>query len=294
MSVKLVWQVIWPWLFYESLIALNALLFARTIGEMGVLLLSMTAASAVLYPVYFYREGRLLRLKTEAAGVLKRGKAAGAKTEAEANIGEMKKSDRKSGSLYWDVAVTAVSACLCFHLFLFFSGLSSRPGSYEETARVLFSADWQLQLLVMGLAAPLCEEMIFRGLAYRCLKKKTGAVPAAVISAAFFALYHGNFLQGIYAGGLGLLLALACECSFPAAVWFHCCVNLTSIGFNFLLKVFPECTGFRGLLLALFAAGGAGTVLGVYRMQRLRKERNKRSQNNYEKELSKRKTDNRS
>lgn len=270
MSVQLVWQVIWPWLFYESLVIVNTLLFSGVIGDMGVLLLSMTAASAVLYPVYFYREGRLLRLelKTEEAGGLR--------------------------TLFLTVALTAVSSCLCFHLFLFFSGLSSRPGSYEETARVLFSADWQLQLLVMGLAAPLCEEMIFRGLAYRCLKKKTGAVPAAVISAAFFALYHGNFLQGIYAGGLGLLLALACECSFPAAVWFHCCVNLTSIGFNFLLKVFPECTDFRGLLLALFAAGGAGTVLGVYRMQRLRKERNKRSQNNYEKELSKRKTDNRS
>ena len=248
MRTPLVWQVIWPWLFYEILLAALSFLFAGVIGEMGVLLLSMTVASAVLYPVYFYREGRIPgREKQAAAG--------------------------NTWILYLWITVTAVSACLCFNLFLLLTGIGSRSGAYAETAGVLFSPPWWMQLLVMGLAAPLCEEVIFRGLVYRRLKREKGSAMAAVVSAFLFALFHGNLLQGIYAGSLGLLLALVCECGLGAAIWFHSCVNVSTIVVNFLLGAGLPLFLSRGICFLLLAAGGAGTALGAFRMRKFIRER---------------------
>lgn len=247
MSASLVWQVIWPWLFYEILLEVLSFLFAGAIGDMGVLLLSMTVASAVLYPVYFSRERR-------------------EEAQKKSNCGWFR-------SMFWCVTWTAVSACLCFNLLLFLTGIGSRSGAYAETAGVLFSLPWRMQLLVMGLAAPLCEEVIFRGLVYRCLKREKGSAVAAVVSALLFALFHGNLLQGIYAGGLGLLLSLACECGFGAALWFHSCINVSAIGFNFLLDAGMPLILSRGLCFLLLAVSGIGTALGVFGMRKFIRER---------------------
>lgn len=58
------------------------------------------------------------------------------------------------------------------------------------------------------LLAPLCEELVFRGLVANRLSRY-GQLPAAVVSALLFALYHANLGQFFYAFGLGLLLAYA-------------------------------------------------------------------------------------
>lgn len=241
MSAALLWQVIWPWLFYELLLALISLLLAGAIGDMGVMFISMTVASAVLYPVYFFREGRFFQRRFPG------------------------------GKLCLAVTGTAVSAALFLNLFLFVMGLTQSSGSYGQASQTLFSAPLWLQLVVMGAAAPLCEEVIFRGLVYRRIRREKGAVIAAVLSALLFAAYHGNLPQGIYAGCLGLLLALACECGLWAAVWFHSCVNLLSVGGNSLLSVCPSVSVSRGVCLLLLAVSGAGMACGsFYLVRRLR------------------------
>ena len=95
----------------------------------------------------------------------------------------------------------------------------------------LFSASLPLQILGPGLLAPVCEELLFRGLMFRIWTREFGRRSGILIVSLAFALYHGNPLQFLYAFPMGLVMqyflekggSLAC----PAAC--HMAANLTSI-----------------------------------------------------------------
>lgn len=62
--------------------------------------------------------------------------------------------------------------------------LESAQPAFPELAALLFSA---------VIVAPVFEEIVFRGFLFQGLRKKTGAVWAAVISTVFFALIHTQY-----------------------------------------------------------------------------------------------------
>jgi membrane protease YdiL (CAAX protease family) len=68
---------------------------------------------------------------------------------------------------------------------------------------------WLLVVLTVGLA-PLCEEFIFRGLLFRGLRRDLAPLPAALLSAAVFAVIHPS-LGMLPVFGLGFAAALAYE-----------------------------------------------------------------------------------
>ncbi|MBM3984157.1 MAG: CPBP family intramembrane metalloprotease, partial [Planctomycetes bacterium] len=71
--------------------------------------------------------------------------------------------------------------------------------------------DWPVALpLLAVLAAPLCEEYIFRGLVFAGLRRSLPFVPAALASAAIFAIVHPPMSMGpVFL--LGVLTATARE-----------------------------------------------------------------------------------
>jgi membrane protease YdiL (CAAX protease family) len=81
------------------------------------------------------------------------------------------------------------------------------------------------------LAAPLAEELLFRGLVYRLARRAWGAWPAAVVSSLLFGLIHGEpwYLFGLI--GLGLVLAYLYETtgSLVAPVIAHALHNAVSL-----------------------------------------------------------------
>ncbi len=85
-------------------------------------------------------------------------------------------------------------------------------------------------LLVTGLVAPFIEEVIFRGLILKELKKIMPISLAVVIQAILFGLYHFNPLQIIYASLLGILLGLVAV--WTRSIWssiiLHAFINTTS------------------------------------------------------------------
>lgn len=97
-------------------------------------------------------------------------------------------------------------------------------GAAEET---LFVGRLWLQALVLLLASPLLEELFFRGVLYGRLKELVPTWAAALLSAAFFGLFHGNAAQGLYGFVMGLFLALAMEKTrtVKAPVLFHFAAN---------------------------------------------------------------------
>ncbi len=66
--------------------------------------------------------------------------------------------------------------------------LAQRMGVVPDAAAGRLPAHWLLLLAVI--AAPLCEEFIFRGLIFGGLRRSTGLAPSMVMSAALFALVH--------------------------------------------------------------------------------------------------------
>lgn len=108
-----------------------------------------------------------------------------------------------AGNLLLIVALTvaayfAVSALLSF--------IPQGFGGYEEHIDGLTSGPFLMQLLVVGVGAPVAEELCMRGLTQNRLMRLIPPAPAIVIQAAVFALMHWNIVQSSYAFLLGLLL----------------------------------------------------------------------------------------
>lgn len=126
------------------------------------------------------------------------------------------------------VPVAAVSCIFLNHLLVFI-GIPSE--GYDKVKDMIFRRDLIWQIAGAGCLVPLAEELVFRGLGYGRLRREMKALPAAVITAVLFGLYHGNLIQGMYAFFMGLLLALVCEAyGNLASSWlFHAAANMTAI-----------------------------------------------------------------
>lgn len=64
-----------------------------------------------------------------------------------------------------------------------------------------------LSLLVTALLPAVFEELLFRGVIFNSFHKKYNVITAVIVSALIFGIYHMNWIQGIFAFLLGLMLA---------------------------------------------------------------------------------------
>ena len=95
---------------------------------------------------------------------------------------------------------------------------------------LLKSSGWQARAAVFGLAvfaAPVTEELIFRGCLYGILRKSSGRVPAIIISSILFALIHGHIpsLPGLLVLAAGLALIYERCGSLWAPISMHAAFN---------------------------------------------------------------------
>lgn len=81
--------------------------------------------------------------------------------------------------------------------------------SYSEVSKTLgASLDSIGGIIVIILIVPIAEEILFRGVIFNELKKEFNIIVSVIIQALFFAVAHGNVLQGIYAFVLGSFAAV--------------------------------------------------------------------------------------
>lgn len=132
---------------------------------------------------------------------------------------------------WWNYLLTGIAgALLALGLNLVISSLyKSLGGSVELYSRATFQSSLPLGIGVFLyiLVSPIVEELLFRWLLYGRIQRVLGKGVAVVVTALFFGLYHGNLLQGIYAGlmGLGLALVLYWSDNFYMPVIFHVFAN---------------------------------------------------------------------
>lgn len=78
--------------------------------------------------------------------------------------------------------------------------------SYTERVDAVMQAPAWLLYLSTVVLAPIAEEVVFRGLMYRGLKKGMPRIFAAALSSAMFAVLHGTIMWMLYTFLLALLL----------------------------------------------------------------------------------------
>lgn len=102
----------------------------------------------------------------------------------------------------------------------------------ESTVQVAFS------IVMACIAAPLVEELLFRGYMYGALKKATNPIFSAVIIGALFAVVHGNLPALLPLWAFSILLCCAYE--WTRCLWVPIGMHAFFNGANILLMRFPE------------------------------------------------------
>ncbi len=112
--------------------------------------------------------------------------------------------------------------CLLFHIPLIWLGVR-----YEVT----FTSYFWILVLSEGVIGPIIEEYLFRGIVYYKLKELYPKKNAMLFCTILFAIFHGNWIQIVFALLLGTILILLYDQyqNIKIPILFHSVVNLTSL-----------------------------------------------------------------
>ncbi|MBO5072845.1 MAG: CPBP family intramembrane metalloprotease [Eubacterium sp.] len=141
---------------------------------------------------------------------------------------------------------------------------------YEELAKN-FDLDTMnpvIMLFIVCLLGPLAEEVLFRGMIYAKLRRGFSMWPAAIISGLLFGAYHMNWVQGIYATIIGVVLAYIYEKT--QTIWGSCLLHVAFNSSSYLLDIL---TGWLeqidsvilGIVMILFELACCGIVILLMR-----------------------------
>lgn len=229
--MKLAWQVFWPVFFIEVLSFALILPLYPAWDLQVITILTDLLAFVCLYPVYLH-------------GMRK-------------NLGAgLKKQSQPVWKDAVFLAVFAAASCIVLNELILLLGINGWSDRYQETNEVLYSGGLWVQLLLMAVAAPLAEELIFRGICYERLRRNMGVLWACFFSALWFGVFHGNLVQGIYGFIMGLLLALVYERyhGLRSSIWFHGWANLTSVLITEWIGCLPERVPLLAVTAVIFLA----------------------------------------
>lgn len=181
---------------------------------------------------------------------------------------------RRKISPLWYAAAFIIGACACFGLngLLNITGMTAvYQKDLENLNQLIYSSPLLLQLAVTGLVVPVAEELIFRGLVFKRMRTYLHFWPAALISALIFGIYHGNMLQLIYAGMLGLGMAFLYEQfrNILAPILFHAAANILSVVISNSEEINQFFSGTNGMIyyMALTVICLAAAISLLWMMQ---------------------------
>ncbi len=131
---------------------------------------------------------------------------------------------------YGGIALMGIALAIGLNNILLFSNIAKYSKAYQEAADTIYALRFWEQILYTGIVIPIIEEVIFRGVIFRILRKWFPFVAVAIVSSLAFGLYHGNLVQFVYASLCGLFLAYLCEKfhSILAPIVAHVIMNITS------------------------------------------------------------------
>ncbi|MDE6847314.1 MAG: CPBP family intramembrane metalloprotease [Lachnospiraceae bacterium] len=164
----------------------------------------------------------------------------------------------KNGIAVTQAALTillAASSSLGLNVLLALTGLVESSAGYQDVARQQYSVVFGAGMILFGLISPITEEIVFRGLVFNRMRRYFPHVAAVAASGVLFGIYHGNLVQGLYGGCMGMLMAYLYERmhSFLIPCLFHAAANL-------VVYVVAQNMALQG---KLFTLTGCVALLGV-------------------------------
>ena len=128
------------------------------------------------------------------------------------------------------ILILSVVIAVVLNVILLSFDLAQFSPKYREAAEALYSVPALELILYSGIAMPILEEVVFRSILFRMLRKRISFWGATITSAILFGVYHGNLVQFIYATLCGAFFAYVYEKgqSVFFSVWAHIIMNLTA------------------------------------------------------------------
>lgn len=179
----------------------------------------------------------------------------------------------RQGSMAALTVLLALSASMGLNALLTLTGFADSSQAYQKVADRQYGVAFAVGLVLYGLISPFAEEVVFRGVIYNRLRRLYNPAVGIVASGFLFGAFHGNLVQGVYGGCLGMLMAYLYEKS--GRLWisflFHAAANLavyTTARFASVQKILFTPVG-CAVLLVVSAVG----IMVVHRGDRGRNER---------------------
>lgn len=149
----------------------------------------------------------------------------------------------------------AAASSLGLNVFLVLTGIVESSAGYQDVVRQQYGVMFGAGMILFGLVSPIAEEIVFRGLIYNRMRRYFPHAAAVVASGILFGIYHGNFVQGLYGGCMGILMAYLYERmhSFAVPCLFHATANVLvyaiaqSATLHGLFFTIPGCVVFFGI-----------------------------------------------
>ena len=167
-----------------------------------------------------------------------------------------------AGSIVCTLVLAATSA-VGLNALLALTGFVQISAVYQEVARQQYSVVFGVGAVLFGLFSPVAEEIVFRGLIFNRLRKYCGAAAAVIVSGVLFGVYHGNLVQGVYGGCMGMLMAYVYlrARSFFYPCLFHAAANLAVFALAQNAALHAELFTVPGCALLLAAAAACVLLL---------------------------------
>lgn len=210
------WGIIYPILIYLVILNVLAFVIVAAFGEetyKNHAMLTSLAAMAMTIPWLLFLYSRE---KERMADFFSRRK--------------------KPNVLTWTIMLLAsFFLALLLNLTMALFHLQEAFPEYQETAGQMYSEHGVIVLLVTLVAAPVLEELMFRGVCFLRVRKLAGKGMTILLSGLLFGVYHMNLVQFIYAFFMGMFFALLYERykDIRLTMACHAAANLCAVVLSF-------------------------------------------------------------
>ncbi len=155
-----------------------------------------------------------------------------------------------------------------FDLAVIYLPIKQQLAEYENLMEPLMKSGFIYVVLAVSISAPFFEEIIFRGIIFNDFKKAMPVWLAILTQGLLFGLFHGNWIQGVYATFVGIVLGIVYYKykSIWAVILLHFSYNSISLLLDQWLHTNLDTT-------SILILGIAGTILfGIVMIKTFNKE----------------------
>lgn len=145
--------------------------------------------------------------------------------------GALAKSAQLSMKTYLFTGMISVGFTIGVNLVINAYGIFKYNYDFAQVSQMIYSEPIYLQLLVIGLLVPVCEELLFRGVVYERISQNGSPKAAWLLTSVLFAFFHGTWIQIIYAFFFSFLIIYTYQQSgsFKMPLLFHIVSNLSAL-----------------------------------------------------------------